>query len=573
MKWKRLNNSRMRWANVSLSWKYGSAFIITILLFIVSAYLVILSLYSMNDQVTNVDESAERSIKITQLESVLRDRTLFLYDHMLAANQVTENQFLQSDNDFQEIIDSLMPDLNTETQQTLIETVLKNNEDLNIVFSDFNNSANREQGNIRNFATKASQTKNNTNFALEQLRKSFDEEREAAVESAHEELTGTISVLLISVVISLSIGSIIMVAVNATVKRKLSTILQFGDKVEKGDLSIPYLKVKGNDELSKITSSLNGMKKGLEEMLSDVSFVSKDIEGKTNELSEYTNYLRDKSEDVTKSLEEVAAIGQEQSAATYDISNSNNQFNERIYSIEKTGSSMNESSQKMKEVTGDGLKLMNQTVVNINNVYQSIYQSALKIDSLLEKANEITTITNFIKGISEKTNLLSLNASIEAARAGEHGLGFSVVAQEIRKLSTEVDQSIKDMNQILEGIQDEANQVGNALHASYSETKKEQEQIAENIKFFRNIEETVVNVTKDIELISANLSGMTTKSNEINISLEELTALSEKTTSTISEATSSVSEQNEKIAHINRYSNSVADIVSQLKESMRRFKL
>lgn len=91
-------------------------------------------------------------------------------------------------------------------------------------------------------------------------------------------------------------------------------------------------------------------------------------------------------------------------------------------------------------------------------------------ENLLEKTHETTDkakdtdeIVNIIKGISSQTNLLGLNASIEAARAGDYGKGFSVVAQEIRKLSTNSKESIEKIANIIKEISGGINNIDDGL--------------------------------------------------------------------------------------------------------------
>ena len=75
-----------------------------------------------------------------------------------------------------------------------------------------------------------------------------------------------------------------------------------------------------------------------------------------------------------------------------------------------------------------------------------------KTDEAFESTKNTDEILGLIKGIASQTNLLGLNASIEAARAGEMGRGFSVVAEEIRKLSNSSNESISRIDSIIKNI-------------------------------------------------------------------------------------------------------------------------
>jgi methyl-accepting chemotaxis protein len=110
------------------------------------------------------------------------------------------------------------------------------------------------------------------------------------------------------------------------------------------------------------------------------------------------------------------------------------------------------------------------------------------LDSLKSQALSIGDIVKTIREIAAQTNLLALNAAIEAARAGEHGRGFNVVAGEVRKLATRVQESIGEVNAHIEGISGEVRNISEATRLSRDGIEKSTALNGQTMEEFKGIE-------------------------------------------------------------------------------------
>lgn len=128
-------------------------------------------------------------------------------------------------------------------------------------------------------------------------------------------------------------------------------------------------------------------------------------------------------------------------------------MNEKLNEIAGVSESITESSGKSTEIAETGGELVQQTVGQMNSINRSVKQAEQVVKGLEAKSKDITAILRVINGIADQTNLLALNAAIEANKwAGESGRGFSVVAEEVRKLAAQSAGSAKEIEALIQDI-------------------------------------------------------------------------------------------------------------------------
>lgn len=186
---------------------------------------------------------------------------------------------------------------------------------------------------------------------------------------------------------------------------------------------------------------------------------------------------------------------------------------------------------------------LQKSMVMMNSVSEKAYLVAEKnlyafniMDDLKQKSKEVFGITELINGISEQTNLLSLNAAIESARAGEAGKGFSVVADEIRKLSTQTQTLTSSISNIILELEHRIQQAESAVSELHT-LNEEQNNL---VKSTKDIFDEMLNKMKNsyTKMISANekFSSVVSSNNNIVDSINEISTVSAQTSTNAEQA-------------------------------------
>ncbi len=205
-----------------------------------------------------------------------------------------------------------------------------------------------------------------------------------------------------------------------------------------GDLT-RRLAVQHKDEFGELATSFN-------------RFVER-IHASISEVSSATRLVHDLSEKVVHASNASIIGSEEQSMRTNSVAAAINQLGAATQEIARNAADASQHASGASEQANDGRQVVDDAINAMTALSQKISESCEQIETLNASTDEIGKILDVIKGISQQTNLLALNAAIEAARAGEAGRGFAVVADEVRNLAHRTQESAEEIHRMITSLQ------------------------------------------------------------------------------------------------------------------------
>jgi len=227
-----------------------------------------------------------------------------------------------------------------------------------------------------------------------------------------------------------------------------------------------------------------------------------------------------------------------------------------------------EASQK----ANTGVNVSHLALVKLKIVFERVERAGARVFQLEEKTGQVNQIVEIITGVAQRTNLLSLNASIEAARAGEAGRGFSVVADEIRKLSESATRSGEQISKLIHEIQTDTQGVADEMRESgqvINEGREDVNTIAASLEHIRS----AVSVASDrAEEIFHEADHQARDAEGMVASMAEISRVAAGNAEAIEAVARTSQEQVKAMEELAASARSLSGLAGELREVLRQFR-
>lgn len=428
---------------------------------------------------------------------------------------------------------------------------------------------------------------------------------------------------------ALAAGTLLAFWLSRGISRPVVQVGEVAGRLATGDLTVPALKVSGQDEIGAMAGHVTRAVSGLRDLVQAVQGSVHELSAAAQQMAavagrsvslarsagETTQRMATATADqaqqgavVKRTADELQAtieqIAQGAANTARDVEQASQSVAAFEVAVQTAADRANQVSTAAAEAAATaqaGARAVERTISTIGEIRGTAQGVATELASLGEAVGQIGVITSAIAEMAEQTNLLALNAATEAARAGEAGRGFAVVAEEVRKLAERSAASTRNIDSLVQAIRERterataamaagsrsveqgtsaAAEAGAALQSilrGVQEAQKAAEGIAQATRVLReNVGElvgTIQTVSATTEENTAAAEEMAAGALEVLAAVGKITTAAQEAAAAAEECAATVADLADSAGQVSTAAGQVADIAQRLETGVQRFRL
>ncbi|MDF2943728.1 MAG: methyl-accepting chemotaxis sensory transducer [Herbinix sp.] len=378
----------------------------------------------------------------------------------------------------------------------------------------------------------------------------------------------SIIIVLIAGIIAGFIGIVVASGIGKTIKSIIGTLMKAAD----GDLTVTVNTTR-KDEFKILSDSINHMIINVKNLITKASAVGTTVINSTQNVSQNSELLLSASKDISMAITEIQQGIVQQAADSEHCLQQTDELANQINLVYENSVAIEKITTNTKSIVTDGIGVVDQLNSATQASIEITNETIKDIEELEVESKAITEIIAVINDIAEQTNLLSLNASIEAARAGDAGRGFSVVADEIRKLSIKSVNSASEIEKIINSISKKTQNTVKTVRQAETISKTTETRLLNVVDLFKNINIHVDELAIKMSKIAEGINDIEQAKNDTLNAIESISAVAEETSAASQEVDATAQQQLEAVTKLNEAAKSLNNDASELQNSIQSFKI
>lgn len=384
------------------------------------------------------------------------------------------------------------------------------------------------------------------------------------------QVSGIKNIAIILVVISCIIAVIVGFIVASGMKIVIRHIIVELEKVSSGNLTVK-LKVKNKDEFHVLSDGINRTIDNMRGLIDKVKTQSGSVKASSDKVTIASEVFSKATQGISESINEIQMGVSQQAQEAENCLVQMDMLSEKIQIVSGKTDEISVIAADTKNSVTLGIESMTALNVKAKETSQITERVINNIVVLEEKSKSIGKIVETINEIAGQTNLLSLNASIEAARAGEAGRGFTVVAEEIRKLADQSMCAVKDIEILIQEIQIQTRNTVVIANEADNVVTEQEEAVNNTEKSLKELSNNVERLINNVDMITDSISNIDTARVGTLSAIENISAVSQQTAAATMSVNETTSEQIKEVLSLNDLSKELDENAQALENLVQQF--